>query len=360
MYNIRGNIRDGLKRRASVAFIAVLFIVQLLALSGCNKDAAVGKTAEPVNKTSFVLDTLCSITIYDNSTDKMFEDCFAKLNEIDDLMSAGKTTSEISKINQKAGISAVKVSDDTYTVIKEGIGYSKLTKGKFDITVGPLVKLWGINTPNARIPAPSEIKAALPLIGYQMVVLNDAKKSVMLTKKGMSLDLGGIAKGFAGDKAEEVLKADGVKHAIIDLGGNVLTIGTKPDGSDWRVGVQDPNQPRGDSLGVVSVKEKSVVTSGIYERYFEKNGKRYHHIMDTKTGYPVNNEVASVTIITEKSMRADALAKAFCMGVTKGLKFIEGIDGVQAVFVTRDFKVYITKGLKNNFQMMSDNYKLMN
>jgi FAD:protein FMN transferase len=340
------------RRRRFLA--VVMIIVLLLSITGCSQE-----TVEPVNKTSFVLDTLCSITIYDKSTDKMFEDSFGKLSDIDDKMSAQKSTSEVSLINKNAGIKPVKVSEETYKVISEGIAYSKLTDGKFDITVGPLVKLWGINTPKARVPRPEEIKAALPLIGYKNVVLNDGEKSVMLKKKGMSLDLGGIAKGYAGDAVEEILKAAGVKHAIIDLGGNILTIGSKPDKSEWRVGVQNPNKTRGDSLGVVSVSEESVVTSGIYERYFIKNNKRYHHIMDTKTGYPVDNEVASVTIVTEKSMRADALAKAFCMGVNKGLKFIEGQKDVEAIFVTKDSKVYITPGLKNKFEITDASFKLM-
>lgn len=334
--------------------LSILIIIAVFVI-GCAKE-----TVEPITKTAFALDTVCTITIYDKSSEKVLDDCFARLKVIESKMSVDIKSSEVSMINKMAGIKPVKVSDETYYVISNGKKFSDLTSGKFDITVGPLVKLWGINTPLARVPAPSEIKAALPLVNYKNIILNNKDKSIMLLKKGMSLDLGGIAKGYSGDAVEQVLKNNGIKHAIIDLGGNVLTIGSKPDGSKWRVGVQNPLLARGDYLGIVNVSEKAVVTSGIYERFFIKNGKRYHHIMDTKTGYPVDNELASVSIITDLSMNADALAKAFCFGVKGGLSFIEKQKGVEAIFVTRDSKVYVTPGIKNSFQITDPKFELMN
>jgi FAD:protein FMN transferase len=342
------------RKKIIVVSIAVILILSLV--SGCSKKEAV----EPVKKTVYALDTICNITIYDKASDAVFDKCFAALKDVENKMSVDIKNSEVSQINDNAGLKFVKVSDDTYYVIKNGASFGDLTNGKFDITVGPLVKLWGINTPRARIPAPIEIKTALPLINYKNVLFNDKDKSIMLKNKGMSLDLGGIAKGFSGDVVAKVLKENGIKHAIIDLGGNILTVGSKPDGSAWRVGVQNPLSPRGDYLGIVSVKNKAVVTSGIYERFFIKNGKRYHHIMDTKTGYPVDNELASVSIVTDASINADALAKAFCMGVKAGLIFIEKQKGVEAIFVTKDSKVYITPGLKSIFRVTDSSFKLMN
>lgn len=344
------------KKKLGMIFIIVMFMSTFVL--SCSAKGI--KDSNPITKTAFALDTICTITIYDQSSEKVLDECFDKLKDIESKMSVDIKTSEVSMINKMAGIKPVKVSDETYYVISSGKKFSNLTGGKFDITVGPLVKLWGINTPHARIPAQSEINAALPLINYNYVILNDKEKTIMLKKKGMSLDLGGIAKGYAGDLVQQVLKDNGVKNAIIDLGGNILTVGSKVDGSDWRVGIQNPIQPRGDYLGIVSVKDKAVVTSGIYERYFIKNGKRYHHIMNTKTGYPVDNELASVSIITDVSMNADALAKAFCFGVKKGLAFIEKQKSVEAVFVTKDGKVYITPGLKNNFEVTNPDFKLMN
>lgn len=338
-----------------ISIFLIVLVMGLLLTASCSK-----KNVTPISKTEFALDTMCKITIYDQASNVLLDKCFAKLKEIEGKMSVDIKTSEVSKINKMAGIRPIKVSNETYQVISAGKKFSELTKGKFDITVGPLVKLWGINTPRARVPGANEIKAVLPLINYNNIILDDKNRTIMLKSKGMSLDLGGIAKGYSGDAVEKVLKDNGVKHAIIDLGGNVLTVGSKPDGSSWRVGVQNPVSPRGDYLGILKVKEKSVVTSGIYERYFEKNGKRYHHIMDTKTGYPVDNELASVSIVTDLSMNADALAKAFCFGVKNGLSFIEKQPGVEAIFVTRDSKVYITPGLRKSFTITDSSFKLMN
>lgn len=344
------------KIQKKIIIFLILTILILGFITGCNKK----ETVEPVKKTTYALDTICNITIYDKTTDAVFEKCFTALKDVESKMSVDIKNSEASKINSNAGLKFIKVSDDTYNVIKTGVDFSYLTNGKFDITVGPLVKLWGINTPKARIPAPIEIKSALPLVNYKNVLLKDNEKSIMLKNKGMSLDLGGIAKGFSGDAVKRVLTENNVKHAIIDLGGNILAVGTKPDGSLWRVGVQNPLSPRGEFLGIVRVKDMAVVTSGIYERFFIKNGKRYHHIMDTKTGYPVDNELASVSIVTKASMNADALAKAFCFGVKDGLTFIEKQKGVEAIFVTKDSKVYITPGLKSVFEITDSSFKLMN
>ena len=343
-------------QRKIIIAVSIVITLMLVLILGCSKK----ETIEPVKKTAYALDTICNITIYDKSSEAVFDKCFAALKVVESKMSVNIKNSEVSRINSNAGYKFVKVSDDTYNVIKTGVSFGYLTNGKFDITVGPLVKLWGINTPKARVPAPIEIKLALPLINYKNVLFKDKEKSIMLKNKGMSLDLGGIAKGFSGDVVEKVLKENGIKHAIIDLGGNILTVGSKPDGSFWRVGVQNPLSPRGDYLGIVSVKEKSVVTSGIYERFFIKNGKRYHHIMNTKTGYPVDNELASVSIVTDVSMNADALAKAFCMGVKAGLSFIEKQKDAEAIFVTKDSKVYITPGLKDVFKVTDSSFKLMN
>lgn len=342
-------------QRKKNIFILLLISILLLFSTSCKAD-----DVQPITKTAYALDTICTITVYDKTSEKVLDQCFAKLKDVENKMSVDIPSSEVSQINKMAGVGYVKVSDDTFNVISSGKKFSDLTHGKFDITVGPLVKLWGINTPHARVPAPSEIKAKLPLIGYKNILLDNKNKSIMLKKKGMSLDLGGIAKGFAGDAVKQVLKDNGIKHAIIDLGGNVLAVGSKLDGSKWRIGIQNPFSPRGDYLGIVSVNDKAVVTSGIYERYFIKNGKRYHHIMDTATGYPVDNELASVSIINNVSMNSDALAKAFCMGVNNGLKFIEQQKGVEAIFVTKDSKVYITPGLKDIFTVTDPNFELMN
>lgn len=344
-------------RKKIAGILLIIFAIMITTFAGCSKKQA--EAVEPISKSEFVLDTYCKVVIYDKSSEEVLDKAFDKLNDINVKMNASDENSEISSISKQAGEGYVKVSDDTYYVIKKGIEFSKLTDGKFDITVGPLVKLWGIISPNPHIPSAQELAATLPLIDYKNVLMDDVNKSVMLKVKGMSLDLGGIAKGYAADAVSKVLQENGVKHAIIDLGGNVITLGSKPDGSNWRIGIQDPDSERGDYLGIVSVTNKAVVTSGIYERYFEKDGKRYHHIMDTKTGFPVDNTLASVTIITGESINGDALAKAFCMGLEKGMDFVKQQKGIEAIFVTKDKKVYITPGLSKNFKVTNSSYQIV-
>ena len=352
-------------RKILYAFLMVLLTLSLL--TGCTvagsqpiSETTDQPNSEPIKKTDFFLDTICDITIYDNVSPEVFDKGFSVLKEIDDKMSATKETSEITAINNASGKSSVKVSDDTSYVISKGIQYGETTEGKFDISVGPLVKLWGINTDHARIPSEEEIKSTLQLIGYKNIILDETKKEVMLKLEGMSLDLGGIAKGYAGDAVADMLKNNGVKHAIINLGGSVVVIGPKPNGDNWKIGIQDPAEPRGDYLGILSVSNKAIATSGISERYFIENGVRYHHIMDTSTGYPVDNSLASVSIISDKSIDGDPLAKSFTMGLEDGMKFIEKQPGVEAIFVTKDSKVYITPGLKNDFIVTNSKYTLMN
>lgn len=229
-------------------------------------------------------------------------------------MSVTIKDSEISQINENAGIRPVKVSADTFYVIQQAVHFSDVEKGYFDITVGPIVKLWNIGTDKARIPSPEEIKAKLPLVNYKDIILDEKNRTIMLKNKGMSIDLGGIAKGYAADKVAQVLKKEGVKHAIINLGGDVIAIGTKPAGGNWRIGIQTPFKPRGEYLGIIEVSNKAVVTSGVYERYFEKDGKLYHHILNPFTGYPADSHLYSVTIIAETSIAGDALSKFLSWG----------------------------------------------
>lgn len=339
-----------------MVFFPIFFLIftTMGVLSGCSS-----KNLQPISDTQFALDTYCTITIYDKVPKKVLDDGFKAIKDIEEKMSVTIENSEVSEINKNAGVKPVKVSPDTFYVIKKAVHFSEVEKGYFDITVGPIVNLWNIGTDKARIPSPEEIKAKLPLVNYKNIVLDEKNMSVMLKDKGMSIDLGGIAKGYAADKVAEVLKKEGVKHAIINLGGDVLTIGTKPDGTNWRVGIQTPFKPRGEYFGIVEVAEKAVVTSGVYERYFEKDGKLYHHILNPFTGYPADNHLYSVTIITDTSIDGDALAKVFVMGLDEGLKVAENLPGVEAIFVTDDKKVYITSGLKGNFRITDPEYTLM-
>lgn len=317
--------------------LSIIFLLScVIFLTSCNtKEMETNVT--PLSRTEFLLGTVVTISLYDHQSEELLDLAINKLKELEDTLSINKTGTLIDKINELAGISPVVVDEDTYNVIEKGLNYSKLTDGAFDITVGPIVKLWNIGFPEARIPEPSEIEQALPLVGFNKVILNSDDLSVYLVDKGMQLDLGGIGKGYAADEVATLLKENGVSHAIIDLGGNIYTLGNKPGNKLWTIGVQDPFNPRGKIIGQLKVANKSIVTSGVYERFIEdESGNKYHHILNPKTGYPYDNQIAGVTIISDSSTDGDALSTAvFAMGVDEGLAFVETLEGIDAIFIDR-------------------------
>ncbi len=336
--------------------ITALIVAMPLLLSGCNKTTPTSES--PVTKTETILGTVCSIKLYDHISDSTFESVFNRLREIEDKMSVNKEKSEVIDVNNASGVDYVKVSKDTFEVIEKGLYFSGLYD-KFDITIGPIVKLWNIGFDNVRVPDDKEIKAKLPLVNYKNVLLNKAENKVMLKEKGMMLDLGGIAKGYAADEAIKILKEKGVEHAIVNLGGNVMTLGGRPDGKQWTIGIQHPFTARGNYVGTVKVADKTVVTSGIYERYIKQDDKIYHHIIDKATGYPVDNNLLSVTIITDKSINGDGFSKIFALGLEKGLEYAKSLKDVNAIFITKDNKIYITPGLKDNFELTDTSFQLV-
>jgi FAD:protein FMN transferase len=259
--------------------------------------------------------------------------------------------SEISRINSSAGIGYEKVGSETYEVISRAVEFSKCCQGCFDVTVGPLVTLWTSTKDKSKSPDEAEIRSILPLVDYTDLVLDPCKEAIGLKKAGQSIDLGGIGKGFAADKVLEVFQKYEVSSAFTNFGGNVAAIGAKPDGSPWNIGLRHPRKENS-LVGVVSVVNKSVVTSGDYQRYFiDSNGKRHHHIMDPSTGYPAESGLVSVTIVADNSMAADALSTIlFVAGMKKGLSLLERFDGAEAIFIDMDLQVHVTVGLKEYFQ----------
>ncbi|MCR1974572.1 FAD:protein FMN transferase [Clostridium sporogenes] len=336
--------------------ILLLCICLPLVFVGCDS-----KSEEPVSRETYLMGTIINIKAYGKNADKAVQASVDKISDIENKMSLNISTSEINKINKNAGIAPVKVSKNTFDVVKASLIYSEKTKGSFDITVEPLVSLWGIGTDKARIPSKDEISNALKLINYKDVVINEKESTIMLKRKGQAIDLGAIAKGYTADELKKVLLNYNVSSAFLNLGGNVYVLGNKPDKTPWKIGVQNPLEPRGDYLGIVSVSDKSVVTSGNYERFFERNGKRYHHIFDTKTGYPAEKGLISVSIISNKSIDGDALSTSvYTLGLDEGKKLIESLKDVEAVFVTNDKKVYTTSGLKDTFKLTNTDFKLQN
>jgi len=312
---------------------------------------------ETLTATSYSLGTIINLRVQGREAEQAIEKALGRLNDIDDKMSAFKKDSEISKINLKAGVTSQIVSKDTYLVIKEAAKYSRLLDGAFDPTIRPLVSLWNIGTAQERIPEQYEIDKRLKLVNYKDVILNESNSSVMLRKEKQALDLGGIAKGFAADEIRDIFYKYNIKSALIDLGGNIFAFESKEDGTPWRVGIQDPFKARGEFMGVLSVRNKSVVTSGNYEKYFTQGGKRFHHIIDPKTGYPSVSKIISATIISDNSIDGDGLSTGvYIIGIDKAMALIECISGVDAIFITEDKKTYVTSGIKDIFAIANEEF----
>ena len=319
---------------------------------------------QPVSSQSeFVLGTVCSITLYDhkNKQENVYHNVFTRLREIENLMSVNISTSDVSRINAAAEIAPVQVHEDVFKVIERAVFFAQLSDGAFDPSVGPLVSLWGINSDHPNVPPLEAIRRTVPLINWRHIDLDKQTNSVFLKRQFMALDLGAIAKGFAADEAAAIIKNAGIKRAVIDLGGNIVILGEKKDASPWRVGIQNPNAKRGEYIGIIQipsiVTEQTVVTSGVYERFFEAQGRRYHHIFSPLQGYPADNGLVSVTIIGSVSMDADALSTAvFVMGFEKGRTLIENLPDVEAVFVFEDNSVRITSGV--DFTLTDKSFQL--
>lgn len=302
-----------------------------------------------ISKNSYSLGTLIKLTACGKNAEKAIEKAFKKLNYIDERMSAFRVESDISQINHNAGYKFQKVSKDTYFVIAKALEYSKILEGTFDPTIKPLVDVWGIGTKNEKIPTEKEIKEKLELVNYNDVILKEDSSSIMLKNKEQSLDVGGIAKGFAADEVKKIFLKYKIKNGLIDLGGNIFAYGCKNDNSFWKIGIQDPFKARGEYIAILNVKDKSVVTSGSYERYFIKDNKKFHHIIDPKTGGPSKSNIVSATIISDNSIDGDGLSTGiYILGVEKAIKIIESIKNVDAILITEDGKIYKTSCIDNN------------
>lgn len=339
--------------------ITTVIILALIAFS-IYRAQSVSKTASSVNKTNYLMGTIVNLTIYDPPKDYLFSESFKIIEDIESKMSLNIDESEVNKINSSPGV-PVTVSSETMDVIDRGLYYSEISNGKFDITSGGLVELWDIGGENARVPSEEEIASVLPSIDYESVVLDRDANTVTLLKPGATLDLGGIAKGYAADAVSEYLESEGVEKAIVDIGGNLFLIGTNEEDSLWKVGIKNPfSESRNDYVGVLEASESSVVTSGVYERFLESDGVKYHHILDPDTGYPSDNEIMGVSIICEKSIDADGLSTSvFLLGLEDGLDLVESLDGVEAIFVTKSKEIYLTKGLSDSFQLKDRDFKLV-
>ncbi|HSR32772.1 MAG TPA: FAD:protein FMN transferase [Anaerolineae bacterium] len=274
-----------------------------------------------------------------------------EVSGIEERLSCFLPESEISRVNRSAGKKSEKVTRETHDVLSTAAEFSRSFPGCFDVTIGPLVSLWKVGKESSVQPDDSSIRQALPLVNYRDLILNPGKRTAGLRNAGQSVDLGAIGKGVAGDKIVEVFKRFGISSAFSNLGGNVVTVGAKPDGSPWQIGIQHPRQQNG-LIGSVAVVNQTVVTSGDHQRCFmDSRGKRHHHILDPTTGYPADSGLISVSIVTDRSVAADPLSTiVFVAGMEKGLTILRSFPQTEAILVDSDLYVYVTQGLRSRFQ----------
>lgn len=287
-----------------IIFIAVFAV--LVFLWGINI-----RNSEETHVTGFYMDTYIDCTLFGKVPDGLSEEIGSTLEMLDDLFNVNKKDSDVSRINNGAG-EFVEVSQHTSYLVSEAKRIGELSGRALDITIYPVVKAWGFTTGENRVPGPQELSALVKTVDVSRIEVDEAGSRVKIPE-GFMIDLGAVAKGYAGDMIKEILEECGVNRAIINLGGNIVCVGSKSMGRKWQIGIQSPYEDR-DIPGYVQVKDQAVVTSGLYERFFEENGVKYGHIMNPYTGYPVDNGISSVTIISKDGLYADALSTAIFVG----------------------------------------------
>lgn len=329
-----------MEHRISYHLLPVRFLVTVLLITILCGGCSTPRENESLSMTGTYFDTVIQIEAW--GTDReVLDRCEELCAYYEELFSPSIETSEVSEINRAQG-SSVTVSDETAELLRLGIQYGDLSGGKFDITTASATDLWNFNDNDQGIlPDPEALQEAVSHIDYHCIKING--NTVTLSDPQAKIDLGGIAKGYIADRLKDYLKSEGVRHALINLGGNVLTLGGRYDGTDFRIGIQKPFAEGGAVLGTLSVSDSSVVSSGDYERYFETDGVIYHHILDPDTGYPVQNDLDQVTIISEQSVDGDALSTTcYVLGLNEGMELIRSLEGVEAVFVTKDGELHLS------------------
>mgnify|MGYP000852241489 FL=1 len=312
----------------------------LLFLTGCSAESS----PEPVQGTFFAMDTVMDFTIYGESG--LINQSESLIASLESLVSVTDADSELYAINQTG---SGMLTEEASSLMEQALEICRRTDGALDLSIYPIVRAWGFTTGSYQVPDEAEIQALLPLVDYRKIQYDAATGTVTLPE-GMEIDLGSVAKGYAGQLAAQMLREHGVQSALLNLGGNVQTVGAKPDGSPWQIGIKDPQGE--DAMMVLSVEDQAVVTSGGYERYFEQDGQTYWHIMDPSTGHPADSGLISVTIVGDEGVVCDGLSTAlFVMGLEKAADLWAQSGDFEAVFVTASGEVYITEGLRDRFAL---------
>ncbi len=318
-----------------------------------------------VEKEDFIFNTRVYQKIcYDNNDiktkeiEEIAEKATKLMRQFEEKLSFFYESSEVSSINENASNGFIKISNDTFEILKKSIYYSKLTNGIFDITIAPLVKAWAINSDNPTILSKEKIDELIDLVDYEDVILNKNNSTVMLLRKNQKIDLGGIAKGYIADKIIDFYKENNIDSAIINIGGNIKVLGQKDENSFWSIGIYEPKKHSEKIICSIEAKDKSIVTSGGYERAFSYNGELYCHILNHKTGYPIKSDLKSITIVSDKSIDGDSLSTPlFIMGKNKAYEFMKK-HNISGVMITDKDEIIVTKNLLEGFKLFED-YKVL-
>lgn len=334
-------------------------------LSGCSmvntpaKNNAEEKLNDYITKTDFLLNTVVSINLYDKQDKVLLDGCFSMIRRYETIFSRTLEDSELYSLNhglapvvaQSGGHITYSISSELSDLIRYALHYSEISDGAFDLSVAPITSLWDFQTDNPVLPDANKLAQALTLVDYHNITLKG--EEITFAKSGIEIDLGAIAKGYIADRIKSYLLANGVHSAIINLGGNVLCVGEKPQQVPFLVGVQKPYADRNETVAVMKINDLSVVSSGVYERFFKLNGQTYHHILDPRTGYPYDNGLISVTILSEESVDGDGLSTScFALGLEKGLALIESLPDTYAVFITEDYELHYSAGFHTAIQLV--------
>ena len=352
--------------------LCTVLVCPMLLFTGCGNitDADTSTTGnQPISISSIKLNTAIQITIYDSQDKSLLDDCLALCDRYELIFSRTNEKSELYKLNHRKDTSdkdpnadgqttpypvsgtadTWHISEDLASLLSQGLSITRESDGAFDIAIAPLTSLWDFTAEDPKVPDDAAIQKALPLCSSDGVTIDG--QDITLPSDDIQFDVGAIAKGYIADRMKDLLVKKGVKSAIINLGGNVLCIGSKPDGTPFKVGIQKPFADRNETEAVMDITGKSVVSSGIYERCFKQGGKLYHHILNPQTGYPYDNGLISVTIISDQSVDGDALSTTcFALGLEDGLKFAEK-KGVQAVLITEDYELHYTDGFQDEINV---------
>lgn len=340
-----------MKRKCLLIFLMMIG----MAVPGCTqkteetKDITVSnlEEQEPVSQEVFAMDTYMTVTAYGENAEEVVDQSIAEIERLDQLLTATADTGEVYNVNRNGGGN---LSEDSMYLMERSLELYQDTEGAFNVTIFPVMEAWGFVSDEFAVPSTEELQKKLALVNIDDLKINWEDSSVDFLEKGMAIDFGGIAKGYTSTKIADIFRNAGVENGLINLGGNVHVVGTKTDGTKWRVGVQSPGDEEA-YIGVLSVADCAVITSGGYERYFEEEGITYHHIIDPSTGYPANNGLISVTIVSKDGTLADGLSTSlYIMGLDRAKEFWQNhSDEFDAILLTEDDKLFVTEGLVDDF-----------